>query len=1439
VKKTIGLFLIAAIIIFMGIYYARAGTLEFDDVPVDITTSASEDLVIVPGTGGNTQIGDASGTNTNASSNDDIHVTGIVESDGKIYADAGMTSAGSVLSATDSANSLGSSSAAWLNLYTDYVKTVSATNLTILPTSAYTVIGDAGTAGSVSANDDLFVSGALETDGVLYADGGVSATAANLALNPASGYGLTGSVTRSAATGNEAAYDLGATINKATSGDYTGLKLNVTETSAPGTADKLIDLQVGGTSKFSVDNSGNITAAGVITGTGFVDGSGTENRITKWSGSSTLTDSGISDSSDAVAVTINSSENVGIGVTSPGTKLEVAGTAHLRGSSGVKGLYVKPSGSVGIGTITPMSKLDVEGAVAVGATYSGTSSAPSNGMIIEGNVGIGTTTVSQKLTVDGNILQTTGDYLATDRIRAINNSGLKLYDNGSNGIFIKDGGNVGIGDITPDGQLDIDFASTATTGASEYASNFTVADTGVVTSGTDTTYGAYIDLDRTGATGGTINSYGVYIDADGDGAGAGGTQTVYGVYADAAGGDTNYPGYFTGGPVMITDGTHTVNNADSSGHLFVDGDLEVDGTIYGSVSAGIDGSGTANYVPKFSDANTLADSVIYDDGTNVGIGSTSPAQKLHVEGQCIAGDSMLTIVPAGVISEQEAVGRWPLAVIEKRIVDVKMGEYTVSLNEETGQLEPRKIKGLLDMGVKPVFRLTTEDGRTIRTTGNHPYLIKERGITDEQRREISVRRLESLAGEHGIHGEDISEDREFSQVRAIWVNPTTTAVGGINMLEHIRGTREISQQGIHTIPIQREGFTVRNSNLSEDSGESKIHSNREDKGNQSTEPYNLPPAQRVNQITETKWLKVIELEIGDYIVVTNSQQLTASSQSAKQISKQPTASSQRPYVLWDKITSIEYVGYEQVYDIEVEGTHNFVANGILAHNTYISGNVGIGTTAPSSKLEVVDGDLEVDHSTSHGVIKIDSASGYDPKIFFMTAGTTRWNIGVDDSDSDKLMFGTNEAVPTSPLVTFQTDGNVGIGTTAPNSLLDVQAAAGSAGTATLSTAELTVVDGDKLGQIDFQAPLESDGTDAVLVGASIWAEADDTFAADNNATELVFATGASEVAAEKVRITSDGNVGIGTTAPNNLLEIVGGSGGVETDLLQIRSNVTTTNTGSTIRFVNSTSPTTNTGSGEISLIRDSSSNGNFYFRNSFSSVMTDRMIIQANGNVGIGTTGPDAILDVTEDAANATVNISSFHDTEATTPLLTLRKADNTEASPATIDQNAVLGTVNFDGYDDDGFDTGAAIYAKADASWSGTERGTALYFQTRDGSGSLTDQLTIGADGTATFTGAISSAGLTPGGNISLADNEKLLLGTGDDASLYYDGSDLYIDPQEVGSGDVIINAGNVGIGTTAPGYTLQVAGSIDSNIIYTDSGAVSAPSHRKRRHRGRSTSL
>jgi len=49
------------------------------------------------------------------------------------------------------------------------------------------------------------------------------------------------------------------------------------------------------------------------------------------------------------------------------------------------------SDKIGIGTTSPQNKLDVEGAMVVGSSYSGSSTAPSNGMLVQGNTGIGTT----------------------------------------------------------------------------------------------------------------------------------------------------------------------------------------------------------------------------------------------------------------------------------------------------------------------------------------------------------------------------------------------------------------------------------------------------------------------------------------------------------------------------------------------------------------------------------------------------------------------------------------------------------------------------------------------------------------------------------------------------------------------------------------------------------------------------------------------------------------------------------------------------------------------------------------------------------------------------------------------------------------------------------------------------------------------------------------
>ena len=54
-----------------------------------------------------------------------------------------------------------------------------------------------------------------------------------------------------------------------------------------------------------------------------------------------------------------------------------------------------------------------------------------------------------------------------------------------------------------------------------------------------------------------------------------------------------------------------------------------------SVLSGVGGSGVANYVARWSDEDTLTSGTIYDNATNVGIGTTNPQRLLHVNGDAI------------------------------------------------------------------------------------------------------------------------------------------------------------------------------------------------------------------------------------------------------------------------------------------------------------------------------------------------------------------------------------------------------------------------------------------------------------------------------------------------------------------------------------------------------------------------------------------------------------------------------------------------------------------------------------------------------------------------------------------------------------------------------------------------------------------------------------
>ena len=78
----------------------------------------------------------------------------------------------------------------------------------------------------------------------------------------------------------------------------------------------------------------------------------------------------------------------------------------------------------------------------------------------------------------------------------------------------------------------------------------------------------------------------------------------------------------------------------------------------------------------------------------------------------------------------------------------------------------------------------------------------------------------------------------------------------------------------------------------------------------------------------------------------------------------------------------------------------------------------------------------------------------------------------------------------------------------------------------LQAGDTDIAQGDELGSIIFKAPDEGTGTDAILTAAAIAAESEGDFSSSSNATSLAFATGSSEAATTKMKLSSGGNLSL-------------------------------------------------------------------------------------------------------------------------------------------------------------------------------------------------------------------------------------------------------------------------------------------------------------------------
>ena len=210
---------------------------------------------------------------------------------------------------------------------------------------------------------------------------------------------------------------------------------------------------------------------------------------------------------------------------------------------------------------------------------------------------------------------------------------------------------------------------------------------------------------------------------------------------------------------------------------------------------------------------------------------------------------------------------------------------------------------------------------------------------------------------------------------------------------------------------------------------------------------------------------------------------------------------------------------------------------------------------------------------------------------------------------NELTLGTNSA----ERVRVSAGGSVGIGTDNPNRKLVI---AGDAGTGAIQLKRTNAaVDGNSYGTIWFR---NADDVDIALIRSRRESAIDDS--------NICFETTESgQSRSEKVRITSDGSVGIATTNPGRPLHV--------SSTLNNPVRIQSSNTYSRIEFESSAT----TRSDNVSIGAD----GNDFRIFTGTSGGATRAIVKADGKVGIGTIDPTRDVELNRPSGNAFISTKS------------------------------------------------------------------------------------------------------------------------------------------------------------------------------------------------------